>query len=153
MGRLKGEGCILILTEASTLGLGLMTTKMETERKCGQMAASTKVFISLERSMVRGVSSGPTALFIMASFLKTTCTTLGAMSGLMGGSTPDNGTKIRWKGKGCSLGWTAGHTKENTSTTRSKASESSPGLMARSTKDSGIMGNKMEWGCSPPHKE
>ena len=57
----------------------------------------------------------------LESFLKMIFIIMELTNEQMEGSTKDSGTKIKWKDRDYSLGWTGGLTKESIVMTRSKA--------------------------------
>ena len=120
---------------------------MEKGLKYGQMEASIMAFISKGRNMERDSFNGQMAPYTLESFLKMIFIIMELTNEQMEGSTKDSGTKIKWKDRDYSLGWTENLTKESTIMTRSKALESLCGLMAGSIKANGKMENRVEWDC------
>ena len=122
---------------------GSKTSRMEWERKFGQITPFTKVITTMERSMVKGSLTGRTEVLSLENLRTTTSMDKEFTRGPMDVDILEPGFSTRCTATEFSLGRTAANTKENTSTTRRQAMESSCGPMVVNTMASGATESSM----------
>jgi len=127
----------------STRDTGWTTSSTDRAKKSGQMARSTKEITSLVRKMDLESSCGPTGLCTKVSLWTTTFMAMASTNGLTVENSPATGCAIKCKVEVYSRGTMEGVTRVTTTTTRSMATECSPGLMVGSMTARGRMANKM----------
>jgi len=135
--RLTALAFTLMLMALNTKATGLKIGNMEKVKKLGLITPSMRVHTRTERSMEEVNLCGQMDHATLVSLRTTILTGMVSTRGLMAANIKDSGNATRWRVLVSSAGKTREGTRVNTSMTKKKDMEYSPGLMVESMTVSG----------------
>ena len=138
-----------ILTEQNTKEIGLRISSMVRELRLGQTVQNMTVFTFMERNMDLEGLLGRMEVRTMGSLKRTIYKDRALTTGLMEGCSSAPGSITKWKVPELSRGLMAGSTRANMSMIRKRVRAPSTGPTAENTKEAGATANSTATASTP----